>query len=182
MQSKFIKSTLRTLLVTVTASIALLMSSCDSVMISDPSADGMADGTAIDTIATLISVDPEFSTLYTALQTANLTDTLTEAGPFTVFAPNNAAFEALGADFLDDLLADPDELRNVVLYHVIQGQSIDAVLAISTAETQLTTAIGEPVNISLNRDVLMINTARVVRADILATNGVIHEIDEVLQR
>lgn len=120
---------------------------------------------------------PELSTLVTALETAGLVDDLKGPGPFTVFAPTNTAFEALPDGVLEDLLANPDALAEVLLYHVAAGAKSSSKLA---KLSSLTTLLGEDVTITKQKDGLYINNAKVVVADIVASNGIIHIIDAVL--
>lgn len=120
--------------------------------------------------------DARFSTLVTALEAAGLDDELTTGGPFTLFAPTNTAFAALPAGVLDDILADPDLLEAVLLYHVASGSTLSSEL---TDGQNITTLQGQQVTVSINGTV-DINDATVVQADIEASNGVIHAIDGVL--
>lgn len=133
-----------------------------------------------DTIAGLISNDPKFSTLLNAVTTSGLDSTLAQDGSFTVFAPTNDAFNGLDEDLLSTLLADTDQLRNVVLNHVVDGSSIDSIAATAAAGSSITSAAGGALAISLNGDSLNINNATVIETDLLATNGVVHAIDSVL--
>ena len=137
--------------------------------------------TPTDNLAQLVSNDPQFTTLITALQVTGLDATLSGDGPFTVFAPNDAAFQALGDGAVDALIADPDALRDVLRNHVVEGTAIDSAGAIAAAGTELTSAAATPLAVSLNGDALLINNATVVRTDIAGTNGVIHEINAVIE-
>ena len=129
-----------------------------------------------NTIASIVANDPNFSTLLSAVQAAGLVDTLNSAGPFTVFAPTNAAFAKIPQADLQALLNDREKLRAVLLYHVVPGRVTSAqVTKLSTA----TTAQGGTVDISTANGV-RINDARVTRTDMGASNGVIHVIDTVL--
>jgi uncharacterized surface protein with fasciclin (FAS1) repeats len=118
----------------------------------------------------------EFTTLAKALTVAGLADTLKGAGPYTVFAPTDAAFAKLPPGTLDALLADKEQLTKVLTYHVVPGRVMAAdVVKLATA----TTVQGQPVTITAGRGV-KVNDANVVKADIAATNGVIHVIDAVI--
>ena len=129
------------------------------------------------TIAAIVANDPNFSTLLTAVQAAGLVDTLNGAGPYTVFAPTNAAFAKLPKADLDALLNNPDQLRAVLLYHVVPGRVTSGqVVKLSNA----TTANGADITIRTMNGRVMINDATVTRADIAASNGVIHVIDSVI--
>jgi len=117
-----------------------------------------------------------FTTLLAALDAASLTSALEGEGPFTVFAPTDDAFAALEPAFLDYLLANPDVLSEVLLYHVVAGavNSTDVV-----ALTEVETLQGSMVDITVNGGV-MIDGANVVSVDIEASNGIIHVIDAVM--
>jgi len=127
------------------------------------------------TIVEIASADPDtFSTLVAALQAADLVDTLSAPGPFTVFAPTNDAFSELDLEYY--LAAENKaELQSVLLYHVLAVQVLSTDL---TEGLEVETVQGATVTAHL--DPVMINDASVVGADVLATNGVIHVIDEVL--
>lgn len=128
-----------------------------------------------DIVDTAVSAG-SFNTLVTALQAADLVGTLKGDGPFTVFAPSDEAFAKIPADALNDLLADKAALRKVLLYHVVSGKvTADQVVKISSAPT----AQGSNVMVDSSNGV-MINNAKVVKADIMTSNGVIHVIDTVL--
>jgi len=121
--------------------------------------------------------DGRFTTLVTALQQANLVDTLKGDGPFTVFAPTDDAFAALPDGTLDSLLADIPALTDVLLYHVVAGKVMAAdVVNLNSADTVL----GKPVNISVEGNTVKVNDAQVIITDIEGSNGVIHVIDAVL--
>ena len=117
-----------------------------------------------------------FSTLVTAIQAANLVSTLEGTGPFTVFAPTNAAFAALPAGTLDSLLADQSSLVAVLTYHVVPGYLLAADVV---ASTSLTTVQGQMLTITTAGGP-KVNGANIIQTDIECTNGVIHAIDAVL--
>ncbi|PTA69187.1 hypothetical protein C8263_05035 [Deinococcus arcticus] len=130
-----------------------------------------------NTIAAIVSNDPNFSTLLSAVQAAGLVDTLNSAGPFTVFAPTNAAFAKVPAADLNALLNDRERLRALLLYHVVPGRVTAAqVTGLSSAKT----ANGANLSIRTSGNMVMINDATVTRADIRASNGIIHVVDTVL--
>jgi uncharacterized surface protein with fasciclin (FAS1) repeats len=116
-----------------------------------------------------------FGTLLTALDAADLTTTVATGGPYTVFAPTDAAFAALPAGVLDGLLADADALREVLLYHVAQGEFSAADL---DGASSVTTLQGQEIAVTAGSVVL--NGVTVDQADIQADNGIIHVIGEVL--
>jgi uncharacterized surface protein with fasciclin (FAS1) repeats len=124
----------------------------------------------------------DFTTLVTALSaTSDLVTTLSDPnGDFTVFAPTNAAFDALPAGTLNTLLADPDgALRNILLKHVVAG-SVDSVTAFTLNGTEVPTVNGETVAIAIDSGVFTVDGAQVTTFDITTTNGVIHVIDAVI--
>lgn len=130
-----------------------------------------------NTIVDVAVANPDFSTLVTALQTAGLVDALSGPGPFTVFAPTDAAFAKLPAGTVEALLNDPAELTKILTYHVVEGQVGSAqVVNLDSA----TTLQGGEVSISVKGQDVMINTAKVISADVPASNGIIHVIDTVL--
>jgi transforming growth factor-beta-induced protein len=132
-----------------------------------------AQGTIVD----IAVADGRFTTLVTALQAANLVDTLNGEGPFTVFAPTDDAFNALPDGTLDSLVADIPALTDVLLYHVVPGKVMAAdVVNLNSADTVL----GQPVNINVDGSTVKVNDAQVIITDIEASNGVIHVIDQVI--
>lgn len=133
--------------------------------------------TKADIVDTAVAAG-NFETLVTAVQAADLVDTLKSEGPFTVFAPTDAAFAKLPKAQLDALLADKKALTAVLTYHVVPGRIMSADLV---AERYLTatTVQGETVEIDARISV-RVNEANVVQPDIAASNGVIHVIDTVI--
>jgi transforming growth factor-beta-induced protein len=118
-----------------------------------------------------------FKTLITAIRAAGLENTIRNAPELTVFAPTDEAFAALPPGTLDGLLANPDALRNVLLYHTVGGKVL-ANQAVTLKEAQMMN--GERTKVTYDGMTLYINTSKVINTDILATNGVIHVIDKVL--
>ncbi|GAB2620757.1 fasciclin domain-containing protein [Novilysobacter erysipheiresistens] len=121
----------------------------------------------------------QFNTLAAALTAAGLVDTLKGNGPFTVFAPTDAAFAALPAGTVEDLLKpeNKDKLVAILTYHVVPGRYPSGrVAGLDTA----TTVNGAAVDITAAEGGVMVDGANVVTADVTATNGVIHVIDKVL--
>ena len=120
----------------------------------------------------------QFTTLAKALQAADLVTTLNGAGPFTVFAPTDAAFAKLPAATLASLLANPAELRKVLTYHVVAGK-VTAADVVKLSEA--TTVNGAKVQIAVRDGKVVLNgTSTVATADVMASNGVIHVIDTVI--
>ena len=117
-----------------------------------------------------------FNTLIAAVQAAGLAETLTTGGDFTVFAPTDDAFAKLPAGTVDALLADPDRLRTILKYHVVDGRvSASQVMGMDSAVT----LTGQPVSID-TADGVKIDNASVIKADIQCSNGIIHVIDNVI--
>lgn len=120
-----------------------------------------------------------FNTLVTAIQAAGLVDTLKGEGPFTVFAPTDEAFAKLPAGTLDNLLKPENisQLQAILTYHVVPGKVMSSEAAMLDAAK---TVNGKTFKISKDGNDLMVDSARVVKADIQASNGVIHVIDQVI--
>lgn len=119
------------------------------------------------------------TTLVTAIKAADLVQTLKGPGPFTVFAPTNEAFAKLPAGTLDSLLLpeNKDKLRAILLYHVHAGTAIQAA---NVKTMSLSTANGKPLAVSVSAGDVFVNNARVIKTDVIASNGVIHWIDSVI--
>ena len=119
----------------------------------------------------------DFSTLVTAVKAAGLVETLKGEGPFTVFAPTDAAFAKVPTDTLNALLADKEALANVLTYHVVAGN----VMAADVVElTSAVTVQGQAVSIEVKDGKVYVDGTQVVATDIKASNGVIHVIDAVI--
>ena len=117
-----------------------------------------------------------FKTLVEAVKAADLVDTLSGAGPFTVFAPTDEAFAKLPAGTVEDLLKDIPKLKSILTYHVVPGKVMSSdVVKMQSAKT----VQGQDINIDTS-DGVKIDNAKVVQADIEADNGVIHVIDSVI--
>lgn len=131
---------------------------------------------SMDIVDTAIQAG-SFDTLVTAVQAAGLEETLRSDGPFTVFAPTDAAFAALPAGTLDGLLADTPTLASVLTYHVVSGDvRAEEVVGLSSAPT----VQGQSVDIRVTDGDVMVDNARVTQTDIVCSNGVIHVIDSVI--
>ena len=161
----------------------------------------VVDSTAVAMDTTMVAETPnivgvaaaneDFSTLVTAVKAANLVETLSGDGPFTVFAPNNAAFAKLPAGTVETLLKPEslDKLKSVLTYHVVSGK-FDAATVIdainkNNGKYSVTTVQGGTIVLSLNDGKVMLTdanggTATVILADVAASNGVIHAIDTVV--
>lgn len=121
----------------------------------------------------------QFNTLAEALTAAGLVDTLKGNGPFTVFAPTDEAFAALPAGTVENLLKpeNKDKLVAILTYHVVPGRYPSGRVA---GLEEATTVNGDTVEINATDGAVMVDGANVVKADVTATNGVIHVIDSVL--
>jgi len=187
--------------ITSLAVVALIMASCGDGKKKDETTDGAVDSTevAVDsaemakssTIVDVAAGNPDFSTLVAAVQAAGLVETLSGDGPFTVFAPTNAAFEKLPAGTVDGLLKPEnlEKLKGLLTYHVVSGK-FDAA-AVTDAITQgkgkytVTTVQGGKIDLSIKDGNVILTDANgksstVVIADVAASNGVIHAIDSVV--
>ena len=118
-----------------------------------------------------------FNTLVTAVKAADLVDTLKGTGPFTVFAPNDAAFAKIPAADLQALLKDKAALGNVLTYHVVAGKVMASdVVKLTSAKT----VQGQELKIAVKDGVVYVDGAKVISTDIETSNGVIHVIDSVV--
>jgi uncharacterized surface protein with fasciclin (FAS1) repeats len=120
-----------------------------------------------------------FKTLVAAVKAAGLVETLQGPGPFTVFAPTDAAFAKLPAGTIDALLADKEKLTSILTYHVVSGKVMAADLMQSNGATP-NTVNGSPLDIVVRGGKVYVNGVNVVTADVQTSNGVIHIVDAVL--
>jgi uncharacterized surface protein with fasciclin (FAS1) repeats len=128
-------------------------------------------------IVQVASANDNFETLVQAVTAADLAGTLSGTGPFTVFAPADAAFDKLPSGALNNLLADRAALRSVLTYHVVAGRLTAADLQ---GRDYVTTVNGERLRVRTMNGRVMVGNATVSMADVPASNGVIHAIDTVL--
>jgi len=147
------------------AAIALLVSSVTFA----------APAPTTDIVDTAVAAG-SFKTLVTALQTAGLVDTLKGKGPFTVFAPTDAAFAKLPAGTVEALLKDKAKLTKILTYHVVAGE----VMSKDVKSGMVKTVGGESITINVGANGVTTDKAKVVGVDVMATNGVIHVIDTVM--
>ncbi len=154
-------------------------------VISTPQQGGMSQsGTAPakrvakKTIVETAMSDKRFSTLVAALKAADLVETLSGEGPFTVFAPTNAAFAKIPKAKLQNLLKpeNKEQLKKILTYHVVSG----AVLAKTLKSGEVPSVEGSNIKIKVSKAGVMVNNARVIKADVVTSNGVIHVIDTVI--
>jgi uncharacterized surface protein with fasciclin (FAS1) repeats len=153
----------RTALAFVSAT-ALALSACGTLPAAPTSIDQTLASTA------------ELSTLSGLVQSAGLTDTLKGAGPFTVFAPSNEAFSRLTPKQLDDLRNNREQLRALLTFHVLP----ESVKAAAVKPGNAKTVNGANLPLSKAGDFVTVDDAMVTKADIDATNGVVHVVDRVL--
>ena len=190
----------RTAALTTATIAALTLAACNDREEAAPPADAPAAGATpppattpapTGTVVTVAQADPNFTTLVSALQTAELVETLNGAGPFTIFAPNNAAFEKVPAATRDSLMqpSGKADLTRILTYHVAPGRIDSAALMqqiqAGGGSASLTTVQGGRLTARANPDGSITltdargGTTKVVQADMPATNGVIHAIDTV---
>ena len=140
--------------------------------------------TPTNSIVDVAAENGSFTTLVTALQTTGLDTVLADLeGEFTVFAPTDAAFALLGEETINALLADPDALANILLYHVVSGATVlqDAAVTIAQSDNKMVTMANEQMStLSLSGSALFINKSAVSAANVMADNGVIHVVDQVI--
>jgi hypothetical protein len=136
---------------------------------------GCATTSSPVSVADTIAATPELSTLSSLVVKAGLTDTLKGVGPFTVFAPTNAAFAKVPAKTMDDLAKDSEKLKAVLTYHVVPGK----VMASDVKNGNVKTVNGANLALSKAGDFVTVEDGLVQKADVAATNGVVHVVDSV---
>ena len=144
-----------------------------------PLAFGTVAANAADIVDTAVAAD-DFTTLVAAVEAAGLVETLKGEGPFTVFAPTDAAFAALPEGTLESLLMpeNRDQLVSILTYHVVPGE-VTAEQAMGQT-VELETVEGSMLTVDGTGEGVMVDGASVVQADVMADNGVIHVIDQVI--
>ncbi|MGZ5312386.1 MAG: fasciclin domain-containing protein [Solirubrobacterales bacterium] len=132
-----------------------------------------------ENIVAAAQATPELSTLVEAVTAAGLVETLSGPGPYTLFAPTNAAFEALPPGQLEDLLkpANKQQLTDILTYHVAEGEVLSSELSDGQ---MIPTLQGEDLEITVDGGAVKVNGVTVERADVQTGNGVVHVIGEVL--
>jgi len=156
----------------------------DTTEESTETSEEAMDDTTADLPATVVDIatsSDDFSTLVAALSEAGLVETLQGDGPFTVFAPTNAAFEKALADLgitAEELLARED-LADILTYHVVPGK-VMAADAIAADGTEVASVQGDTIAVSVVDGSVMVDAATVTTADLEAGNGVVHVIDSVI--
>ena len=138
---------------------------------------GVVKANAADIVDTAVKAG-KFKTLVAAVQAAGLVKTLKGDGPFTVFAPTDAAFAKLPKGTLESLLKPENKgkLANILTYHVVAGKVTSK--AVSTSKVKMVN--GQKANLKVENKKVTINGANVVAVDVMASNGVIHVIDSVI--
>ena len=136
---------------------------------------GCATQSSPVSVADTIASAPDLSTLNSLVVKAGLTDTLKASGPFTVFAPTNAAFAKVPAKTMDELAKDSAKLKAVLTYHVVPGK----VMAADVKNGNTKTVNGANLALSKAGDFVTVEDGMVQKADIAATNGVVHVVDSV---
>lgn len=165
----------------LTPALAIAIAACSTAASPSPSEAVAPPSAQAETAKDIVQTATEagsFNTLLTAATAAGLVETLEGPGPFTVFAPTDEAFAALPEGTLDSLLADPEALKSILLYHVVSGEvTADQVVGLTSADS----VEGSPIAISVKDGTVYLNdSAKVVTTDIMAGNGVIHVIDAVI--
>lgn len=167
----------------VIAAFALVLAACGTSETEDEATTTTAAVEEETSVLDLAVEAGQFSTLVAAVEAADLVETLEGEGPFTVFAPTDAAFEAafetLGIT-AEELLADTETLTAILTYHVIAGQAADSQLVSTLDGQSIETVNGQSVQISVQDGQIMIDEATVVSADLEADNGIVHVINAVL--
>jgi uncharacterized surface protein with fasciclin (FAS1) repeats len=141
-------------------------------------APGTQAGAGDETVVEIVQQDNTFSTLDQAIQAAELDDVLSAEGPYTVFAPTDEAFAALPPETLDQLLQpeNQDALRQILTYHVVPG----SITSPSVTPGEISTVEGSSLVVDSAAGEVLVDGARVIQPDIIASNGVVHAIDQVL--
>ncbi len=178
-----------------TAPAATEAAPADTAAMAPATTDPVVGGAAMspsDTIVTNAAKASNLTTLVSAVQTAGLAETLSGTGPFTVFAPDNAAFEKVPAATRESLMAPAGkaDLTKILTYHVVPGRLTAADLATQAqangGKAELTTVEGDTLTVNVNPDGSVTltdskgGTSRVTQADVLQSNGVVHVIDTVV--
>lgn len=175
-KERFMKALRRSAIAAVALAAALTLSACGSDDM-DTAAESTTEQATTGTIVDVAVGAGNFTTLVAAVTAADLVETLSGEGPFTVFAPTDEAFAALPAGVLDALLLPENKatLAKILTYHVVSGK----VLAADVTDSDVATVEGQTIKLSTMTGVT-VNGATVVAADVMASNGVIHAIDAVI--
>lgn len=156
--------------------VALLASLAGLTLLLAIGANKVVAGSQEQDIVDTAVAAGSFKTLVTALKEAGLVETLKGKGPFTVFAPTDEAFAKIPKDQLNALLADQKKLTAVLTYHVVPGKAVAA----DVKSGPLKTVQGQTLKVEVSSMGVQVDNAKVIKADVMASNGVIHVIDTVL--
>ena len=148
-------------------------------------AEETADSTVVveevvsNTVVDIAVGSPDHTTLVTAVTAAGLVETLSGTGPFTVFAPTNAAFAALPAGTVENLLKpeNKEKLTSILTYHVVAGNVLSSQL---TDGQKVATLNGQELTVAIKNGVVTINGTKVIAADLAGSNGVVHVVEGVI--
>jgi uncharacterized surface protein with fasciclin (FAS1) repeats len=153
------------------AFVALLVSTAGQTVTA-------ADAAVPQTVVAIAASNPDFSTLVAAVKAAGLAETLSGEGPFTVFAPTNVAFAKLPAGTVESLLKPENKakLAGILTYHVVAAK----VMAADVKTGKVKTVQGAELDVVVKDGSVMVDGAKVVKTDIVGSNGVIHVIDSVV--
>ncbi len=157
--------------------LALVLSVVSLAVRAEEAKEAKETGDIVD-----VAVGAKFTKLVAAVKAADLVETLKGKGPFTVFAPTDEAFEALGEEKLAALLKDKEALKKILTYHVVSGKVLakDAI-ALAKDEKSAKSVEGSSIKLSIKGKSLTLNgEAKVIKANVMASNGVIHVIDKVI--
>jgi uncharacterized surface protein with fasciclin (FAS1) repeats len=167
------------------ALVAFAATSIVSCTAPKEQAEETADSTAVveevvsNTVVDIAVGSSDHTTLVTAVTTAGLAETLSGTGPFTVFAPNNAAFAALPAGTVENLLKpeNKEKLTSILTYHVVAGNVLSSQL---TDGQKVATLNGQELTVAIKNGVVTINGTKVIAADLAGSNGVVHVVEGVI--
>ena len=171
----FMKVLRRSAFAAIAIATALTLSACGSD--AETASEEMTEPVSVGTIVDVAVGAGNFGTLVAAVTAADLVETLSGEGPFTVFTPTDEAFAALPAGVLDALLLPENKavLAQILTYHVVSGM----VMAADVTDGEVATVEGQNVTLS-TMDGVTVNGAKVIAAYVMASNGVIHAIDAVI--
>ena len=176
---------LSVLSIVLATTVSALVYSCGNAPKEETEEEVMTEEvveTPVEAPKTVVDIavgSPDHTTLVAAVSAAGLVETLNGAGPFTVFAPTNAAFAALPEGTVESLLLpeNKDQLTGILTYHVVAGN----VMAANLSDGQVVTTLnGQDLKVSIAAGKVMINGATVTAADLAGSNGVVHVLDTVL--
>ena len=175
-KERLMKALRRSAIAAVALAAALTLSACGSDDM-DTAAESQTEQATLGTIVDVAVGAGNFGTLVAAVTAADLVETLSGEGPFTVFAPTDEAFAALPEGVLDALLLPENKavLAQILTYHVVSGK----VMAADVTDSDVATVEGQTIKLSTMGGVT-VNGANVIQADVEADNGVIHAIDAVI--